>query len=98
VILKGIAPPSLKYSTSRGGTRRRFGARRTPATSVPARYNTGMEPLRIEATQKPESDKQARKPYVKPAFLYERAFETMALSCGKIGASQAQCKTNKKNS
>jgi len=40
----------------------------------------------------------AKKPYVKPAFEWERAFETMALSCGKINSSQAQCKSNKKNS
>jgi hypothetical protein len=28
----------------------------------------------------------AKKPYLKPEFRYERAFETMALSCGKIRA------------
>jgi len=39
-----------------------------------------------------------KKPYVKPAFVQERAFETMALSCGKINASQSQCKSSKKNS
>jgi hypothetical protein len=39
-----------------------------------------------------------KKPYVKPSFVHERAFETMALSCGKINSSQAQCKSNKKNS
>jgi len=31
-----------------------------------------------------------------PAFRYERVFETMALSCGKIDSTQAQCKFNKK--
>jgi hypothetical protein len=39
-----------------------------------------------------------RKPYVKPGFTWERAFETMALACGKLNASQAQCKSNRKNS
>ena len=41
---------------------------------------------------------RAKKPYVKPAFLRERAFETMALSCGKINITQAQCKFNRKSS
>ena len=55
--------------------------------------------------QKPTLDRQAsdtspkaRKPYVPPAFTHERAFETMALACGKINTNQAQCKTNRKNS
>jgi hypothetical protein len=39
-----------------------------------------------------------KKPYVKPGFVHERAFETMALSCGKINSTQAQCKSNRKNS
>ena len=41
---------------------------------------------------------QAKKLYVKPSFQFERAFETMALSCGKINATQPQCKFNRKNS
>jgi hypothetical protein len=40
----------------------------------------------------------AKKPYVKPAYEFERAFETMALSCGKITITQAQCKFNRKSS
>jgi hypothetical protein len=40
----------------------------------------------------------AKKPYLKPDFRYERAFETMALSCGKIRASQALCRFNRKSS
>jgi len=39
-----------------------------------------------------------KKPYQKPAFRRERVFETMALSCGKIGATSAQCRSNRKNS
>ena len=31
-------------------------------------------------------------PYQKPAFRYEGVFETMALACGKISTTQAQCK------
>lgn len=54
--------------------------------------NTGDEKNRDDATATP------RKPYLKPEFRYERAFETMALSCGKIRASQALCRFNRKNS
>jgi len=39
-----------------------------------------------------------KKPYQKPSFVWERAFETMALSCGKINTTQAQCKFNRKSS
>ena len=39
-----------------------------------------------------------KRPYQKPAFRYERVFETMALACGKINASQAQCKALLKSS
>jgi len=39
-----------------------------------------------------------KRPYQKPAFLHERVFETMALSCGKIRATEHQCKQNRKNS
>ena len=39
-----------------------------------------------------------KKPYRKPEFRYERAFETMALSCGKIRSTQALCRFNRKNS
>jgi hypothetical protein len=37
-----------------------------------------------------------KKPYRKPEFRYERVFETLALSCGKISGSQQQCKFNLK--
>ncbi len=36
--------------------------------------------------------------YQKPAFRCERVFETMALSCGKVGPTQEQCKFNRKSS
>lgn len=39
-----------------------------------------------------------RKPYKKPSFRFENIFETMALSCGKVNASQAGCKLNRKSS
>jgi len=41
--------------------------------------------------------KPAKKPYVKPAFRFERVFETQALSCGKV-STQNQCHINRKTS
>ncbi len=41
---------------------------------------------------------KGKKVYVKPSFEHERVFETMALACGKISPTQAQCKFNRKNS
>jgi hypothetical protein len=49
---------------------------------------------------KPAGDtpQAAKKPYLKPEFRYERAFETMALACGKVRATQGLCRFNRKNS
>jgi hypothetical protein len=41
---------------------------------------------------------RSRKPYLKPTFRFERVFETMALSCGKIHFTQGQCRFNRKTS
>jgi hypothetical protein len=40
----------------------------------------------------------SRKPYRKPDFQHEKAFEIMALACGKVSPTQAQCHFNRKNS
>jgi len=39
-----------------------------------------------------------KKLYIKPSFRYERVFETMALSCGKVNSNQFQCRSSKKTS
>jgi len=39
-----------------------------------------------------------KKPYTKPSYRYERVFETMALSCGKVGPVEFQCRFNRRNS
>ncbi|HUL95573.1 MAG TPA: hypothetical protein VLT89_06150 [Usitatibacter sp.] len=41
---------------------------------------------------------RAKKAYQKPAFRYEKVFETMALACGKISGTQASCRANRRNS
>ena len=48
--------------------------------------------------QKPPATAAAKKPYRKPAFRSERVYETMALACGKIGATSSACRANRKNS
>jgi len=45
-----------------------------------------------------ESPASGKKKYEKPAFRFERVFETMALSCGKVGPVEFQCRFNRKNS
>jgi hypothetical protein len=39
----------------------------------------------------PDSDRGAKRAYVKPAFRHEQVFEAMALACGKISSTQASC-------
>jgi len=39
-----------------------------------------------------------KKPYQKPEFRYEKVFETMALSCGKVNPTEFQCRFNRKSS
>jgi hypothetical protein len=69
-------------------------------------YNAGKEErgcsFEMEHTKEPmgpcsESGERrehlaVRKPYVKPAFQFERVFETMALACGKVSFQQRQCR------
>jgi hypothetical protein len=47
-----------------------------------------------------ESDalQHAKKPYQKPEFRFEQVFETRALACGKVSATQQQCTHNTKTS
>jgi hypothetical protein len=48
-----------------------------------------------DTTRTPVAEK---KPYVKPAFRYEKVFETQALTCGKTPNSSMQCNSNPKTS
>ena len=51
-----------------------------------------------EPVDKRQTDRQTKRPYVRPAFRFERVFETQALSCGKISPTQKHCLFNRKNS
>jgi hypothetical protein len=42
------------------------------------------------------STAKTKRPYQKPGFQHEKVFETMALACGKIAGTQAQCHLNRK--
>jgi len=52
---------------------------------------------KLNQKDQPKRGSAAKKPYVKPSFERERVFETMALSCGKIGTT-GSCHQNRKNS
>ena len=41
-------------------------------------------------------EEQTKKPYIKPAFRFERVFVTTALNCGKVDSTQTQCTFNRK--
>ncbi len=51
-----------------------------------------------EKPQELDNTRKAKKLYQKPAFRYERVFETLALSCGKIVGTSANCNSNRKSS
>lgn len=38
---------------------------------------------------------KGKKPYVKPEVRFERVFETLALSCGKVQVTQSTCVGNR---
>ena len=48
--------------------------------------------------QHPDSAGKEKKLYQKPAFRYERVFETLALSCGKIAGTSFNCNSQRKTS
>ncbi len=57
-----------------------------------------MNPQEPNDRVSPEAEPVDKKPYEKPEMRYERVFETMALSCGKVQATQGSCRRNRKAS
>jgi len=45
-----------------------------------------------------ESRRTTKKTYQEPAFRHEKVFETMALSCGKVNATEFQCRFHRMSS
>jgi hypothetical protein len=62
--------------------------------------NKDMEQLPEQQAIVPSEPKPtpSRRPYQKPAFRFERVFETTALSCGKVSVTQFQCMSSQKTS
>lgn len=58
-------------------------------------HNANEEQGKNESESRP---KLKKKPYQEPAFRFEKVFETMALSCGKVQPTTLQCKFSRKNS
>jgi hypothetical protein len=47
---------------------------------------------KLETRKEPQTEKERiKKPYTKPAFRFERVFETQALSCGKMAGQGHNC-------
>ena len=57
-----------------------------------------QEDAKIDKINDPDKPGAGKKPYQKPEFRYERVFETMALSCGKVSPTEFQCRFNRKTS
>ncbi len=51
-----------------------------------------------EKRQQPGNAGKEKKLYQKPAFRYERVFETLALSCGKTFSHVGNCGHSRKTS
>jgi GAF domain-containing protein len=62
----------------------------------PLRSSTAAAPGAAVGRSLVREEQFGRRPYEKPAFRYERAFETTALSCGKAQSTQGQCQVNRK--
>jgi hypothetical protein len=56
---------------------------------------SGEKPPTGETPKKSATEK---KPYVAPAFRFEKVFETNALTCGKVISTQGSCRFILKNS
>ncbi|MDP9339558.1 MAG: hypothetical protein M3P45_11890, partial [Acidobacteriota bacterium] len=59
---------------------------------------SGVELMDMDANKQARSTSgtETKKTYSKPLIRYERIFETQALVCGKLHATQAQCVNNRK--
>jgi hypothetical protein len=57
-----------------------------------------MNPESIEPIPGEPASKAGKREYIKPAFRHEAVFETMALACGKLAGTWAQCDSLLSNS
>jgi hypothetical protein len=52
--------------------------------------------IKDEQSEPQPTSQPAKEPYEKPAFRFERVFETRALTCGKIQTTGGACSLNRK--
>jgi hypothetical protein len=52
----------------------------------------------IEDQQNRQPQAGGKRPYVKPSFVSEEIFETMALTCGKVSGGGGSCGASPKTS
>ena len=81
--------------------RSRAGVGLQGATEVQLRYSEVRMKSAEQGKQSGQGANGARgvkRPYVKPEVRHEKVFETMALSCGKIGPTQSGCHANHRTS
>lgn len=71
---------------------------RTGAVQISAHPEMSEKNVKGEEQKRSETQRTGKKPYQKPSFRYEKVFETIALSCGKVHPTQFQCRFNRKNS
>jgi hypothetical protein len=57
-----------------------------------------QEDAKTDKNNVPDKPRTGKKLYQKPEFRFERVFETMALSCGKVSPTEFQCRFNRKTS
>jgi hypothetical protein len=63
-----------------------------------ARDKMNHSEKRVQANLAAHGERTLRKPYEKPEVRFERVFETLAMSCGKVQTTQASCSHNRKAS
>jgi len=59
---------------------------------------TDWQHCSLEPAAPNPSAQSGKRPYRKPTYRFERVFETMALSCGKVQPVEFQCRFNRKSS
>jgi hypothetical protein len=67
-------------------------------SDTPSKEGTNVSGGQTNSTEAGKSLLSKKKPYVAPAFRFERVFEVNALSCGKITATQSTCRFSTKTS
>jgi hypothetical protein len=72
------------------------GANDTCTTAAPASPSRQPRPRRRKREE--TMSQPTKKPYHPPTLRFERAFETLALTCGKVQTTQSGCHQNRKTS